>query len=156
MNEGTLPERFWAKVDRTGACWLWTGSLNHHGYGRFRWDGENRLAHRVAYSVLIAPLAKGLEVDHKCHTPRCVNPDHLQAVTHGKNQENRASARRDSASGVRGVYYDARRGKYEAYATLDKVKYSAGVYDDLESAAEAARAMRNRLHTNNLTDRAVA
>ena len=28
-----LAERFWAKVQKTGGCWLWTGGLSGAGYG---------------------------------------------------------------------------------------------------------------------------
>ena len=44
---GTPEERFWAKVDKSGDCWLWTGAVDKGtGYGRF-WNGERTvLPHR--------------------------------------------------------------------------------------------------------------
>ena len=30
------PEAFWAKVNKTTHCWLWTGSKDHWGYGIVR------------------------------------------------------------------------------------------------------------------------
>lgn len=84
MNDGPLPERFWKKVDKTASCWLWTASLAK-GYGQFHMNGALRMAHRVAYEALIGPIAVGLDLDHLCRVPRCVNPDHLEPVTHREN-----------------------------------------------------------------------
>lgn len=82
FGDPTLPERFWSKVERSpDGCWLWTGSINQHGYGR---DGK-RLAHRVVWEALRGPVANGLELDHLCKARRCVNPEHIEAVTHAEN-----------------------------------------------------------------------
>ena len=49
----TLAERFWPLVERgtPSACWPYTGREDLEGYGRFRVDGHDRLAHRVAYQL---------------------------------------------------------------------------------------------------------
>lgn len=80
-------DNFWGKVDKSGAggCWLWTASLHKDGYGQCRIIGKTMLAHRVAYFLLNGPIAKGLEFDHLCRVRRCVNPDHLEPVTHKVN-----------------------------------------------------------------------
>lgn len=78
-----LLARFWAKVNKTGTCWLWMGSKNQSGYGRLRRGGHVGkiiLAHRYAYSALIGPIPDGLVLDHICRVRHCVNPAHLQAV----------------------------------------------------------------------------
>jgi hypothetical protein len=78
-------ERFWAKVDQSGECWVWTASANNVGYGWF-WDGQrNQLAHRWAYELLVGPIPDGLQLDHLCRNRRCVRPDHLEAVTRREN-----------------------------------------------------------------------
>ena len=78
--------RFWAKVspEPTSGCWLWTAGTNR-GYGRVLIDGKNRTAYRVSYELLVGPVPDGLEIDHLCRTHACVNPDHLEAVTHREN-----------------------------------------------------------------------
>jgi hypothetical protein len=78
--------RFWAKVNKTGDCWLWTAGLDKDGYGRFR-VSPTRLAkaHRFAYEVSVGPIPDGLEIDHLCFVRSCVRPQHLEAVTHDEN-----------------------------------------------------------------------
>lgn len=88
-----LEDRFWAKVKKTDDCWLWTASTFTNGYGQFALPtklcgrrGKNALAHRMAYELLVGPIAAGLELDHTCEVNRCVNPAHLEPVAHRVNQ----------------------------------------------------------------------
>ena len=79
-----LRERFWEKVEITEGCWLWRAALSEHGYGVIRMSTPRRMemAHRVAYEMEVEPIPEGLELDHLCRNPRCVNPFHLEPVTH--------------------------------------------------------------------------
>lgn len=76
--------RFMAKVDASGVCWEWTGN-RIRGYGYFQVDGKSALAHRWLYERLVSPLALSLDLDHLCRNRCCVNPDHLEPVTHRVN-----------------------------------------------------------------------
>jgi hypothetical protein len=88
---GTLPplrtpiERFMAKVEFTDTCWEWTARRDVLGYGQLLWNQRAGRAHRVAYEYFVGPIPDGLELDHLCRNPPCVNPDHLEAVTHREN-----------------------------------------------------------------------
>lgn len=84
-------ERFWEHVHKEpdGGCWLWMGALTAaapNGYGRFmRGDGTTTTAHRVSFEWLVGEIPEGLELDHLCRVRRCVNPQHLEPVTHREN-----------------------------------------------------------------------
>lgn len=76
---------FWAKVDKTPTCWLWTAHVGGHGYGTFSlWRAPNRWtlrAHRVSYMIANGRIDDGLVIDHICRVTECVNPAHLRATT---------------------------------------------------------------------------
>jgi hypothetical protein len=76
---------FVAKTEFTETCWLWTGGKTGLGYGQLGVNGHKSLAHRWIYEVCNGPVPAGLELDHLCRIPRCVNPDHLEPVTHRIN-----------------------------------------------------------------------
>jgi hypothetical protein len=82
-------ERFWAKVNKTDTCWLWTASLDTAGYGLFRVNRKLWKAHRFSYELHIGPIPAGLVLDHVkargCTHTNCVNPAHLEPVTSGEN-----------------------------------------------------------------------
>lgn len=80
----TTEDRFWSKVDKSGDCWLWTGSRSV-GYGNLGIDGQTVLAHRYVYELEIGPIPDGLQIDHLCRVRHCVNPDHLETVTQREN-----------------------------------------------------------------------
>ena len=71
MSATSPPERFWAKVDKGGECWVWTASVNNHGYGQFTHKGRPVKAHRFSWF-----LAHGewptQQVLHHCDNPPCV------------------------------------------------------------------------------------
>lgn len=86
MSAGVL-DRIKAKVQVTDAgCWEFTGHrMPGSGYGRVGWDGRLWLAHRVTYTLLVGPIADGMEIDHLCKNKPCCNPAHLEAVTRSEN-----------------------------------------------------------------------
>jgi hypothetical protein len=81
----TLELRFWAKVRRQDDCWEWRGSRNPRGYGKISNKGKLLGAHRVSYEIHKGQIPDGLEIDHLCRNRWCVNPDHLEAVSHAAN-----------------------------------------------------------------------
>lgn len=108
---------FWSRCDRPvlagrpdeNACWGWTGSWAvvartqraEHRYGIFKvWrDGKRRnlYAHRVS-KAFFSSDNPGLELDHTCENKLCVNPRHLEWVTHAENQKRMGARRRTVAA----------------------------------------------------------
>jgi hypothetical protein len=72
-----IGEAFWKRVERTDACWFWTGKV-HQGYGKFHVTHKRAvLAHRLSWELTNGPIPKKLFVCHKCDVRGCVRPDHL-------------------------------------------------------------------------------
>lgn len=73
-------------------CWEWQ-ILSSKGYGKAKPFGltqedrnkKSQTAHRYAYETWVGPIPGGLVVHHKCANRSCINPDHLQAITHEQN-----------------------------------------------------------------------
>lgn len=100
-------ERFWERVEKSDseACWLWTGTVHHGGYGQVHMSGGMRQAHRVAYELTYGPIPRGeghhgVCVCHRCDTPLCCNPSHMFLGTMADNVRDRDRKGRQ-ASGER-------------------------------------------------------
>jgi len=87
-RKGNPADRFWSKVKTPlgiAECWEWIGSKNVDGYGQFGLEGKIIGAYRFAYEQLIGPIPDGMELDHLCRNTSCVNPYHLEPVSHREN-----------------------------------------------------------------------
>ena len=92
-------ERLMSKVNKEpgDGCWLWTGATcGEKDYGQMHvppgGPHSSRLVHRISYEILVGPIPRGLEIDHLCRQPRCVNPAHLEAVENAVNQRRKSEA----------------------------------------------------------------
>lgn len=86
--------RFWNKVKIASrdSCWLWLGSTNPDGYGRFNIKigyYKYRLVqpHRFSWELFYGPIEDNTQVLHKCDIPACINPDHLFLGTISDNMK---------------------------------------------------------------------
>ena len=66
-------------------CWIWQLRTDRNGYGITRHQDASTTAHRAVYLEIVGPIPKGLELDHLCRVRCCVNPNHVEPVTHAEN-----------------------------------------------------------------------
>lgn len=94
----SLVRRFWNSVEQGGPddCWPWKASFRN-GYGAIKHQGRVLSAHRVSYVIHFGEPEPGLVIAHTCDNRSCCNPNHLEAVTPKKNN-NDARKRLEFAS----------------------------------------------------------
>jgi hypothetical protein len=154
--DNSTHERFWAQVDKTETCWIWSGYKSTNGYGRARHNGKQVQAHRVSWEDENGPIPAGKVLDHICHNRACVRPEHLRVTTHKQNMEHRARAQSNSKSGVLGVSWSTPSKKWRVDVKHNRKTIYGGRYSDLAEAEQAAIEIRNRLFTHNNADRIAA
>ena len=85
-----LPQRIQDKFIAGEAptdCWTWTAAKTPRGYGHL-YDPSSRGpggAHRIVYELLVGAIPKGKVIDHLCRNRACVNPVHMEIVSHREN-----------------------------------------------------------------------
>ena len=86
QNQAATVDRFWARVDKSGDCWVWRGARYKKGYGRFSTVGkEGVLASHFAWQLVHGPIPPGMLLCHRCDNPPCVRVDHLFLGTAADN-----------------------------------------------------------------------
>ncbi len=119
--------RFWAKVDKSGDCWLWSGALNDRGYGIFAVGTPPKdaiRAHRWAFENTVGVIPDGLQLDHLCRVRHCVRPDHLEPVTTQENTRRGIESR--SIANPLGAHHHRQDLDNETYVLASAVSASAG------------------------------
>lgn len=121
--------RFWARVDKSGDCWIWTGYLMPKGYGSLYLgykpvEGKKRraypigiTAHRFSYILHYGEIPPGMSVCHKCDNRACVRPDHLWLGTNGDNVRDMYAKGRGGYHGIPGeLHPSAKLTEQQVYA----------------------------------------
>lgn len=79
-------DKLFSSILLNGDCWEYTGEVTPRGYGRiaFRRPGcktGHFSTHRLIYELLKGQIPAGMVIDHLCRNTRCMNPEHLEAVS---------------------------------------------------------------------------
>lgn len=93
----SLMERTRVEAD----CLIWTGSMRPNGYGTVVFQNRQRSVHAVVYHLLNPEFCfqVGTEIDHTCNNRACINPNHLQEVTHTENMRLAVARRKTCRAG---------------------------------------------------------
>jgi len=158
LEPQTFEQRLLSKISVDPAdpegCWLWVAGTDKDGYGTISRDGRTTRAYHATFELYHGPVPAGKILDHVCRVKSCVNPDHLRVSTNKENMENRSGAQRNNrSSGVRGVTWHKRDGRWQVQVQHNGRYHFGGLFDSLDAAAEAARALRLKLFTHNDLDR---
>lgn len=81
------------KICPASGCWIWTGGTSGTGrgghYARMSLDGGTVAVHRTLWINEFGAIPPRKQLDHTCTTRGCVNPAHLELVTHLQNMRRR-------------------------------------------------------------------
>lgn len=72
-------------VNEATGCWEWSGTISVRGYGVLKANGIRYIAHRLSFEQANHPLPSSWDVHHRCGNKRCICPEHLEALPHGRH-----------------------------------------------------------------------
>lgn len=115
-----------------------------NGYILIGIDKKMMSAHRLAFLYMNGDLPEN-EVDHRNRIRSDNTWSNLRLCTHQQNQQNK-SMQKNNKSGVKGVHWVKKAGKWRAQIKHDGKIITVGLFDDLENASRAIKEKRTELH----------
>jgi hypothetical protein len=88
-------------IINSNGCFLCTSHRNMKGRGPYSYPqvkikGKQRNLSRVIYEMIYGPIPPGMVVRHKCDTPLCINPAHLELGTTADNVADKVARNRQA------------------------------------------------------------
>lgn len=78
-------ERFLLNVNvQKNGCWEWTGKTQSDGYAAMYFRSRRVLARRWIYMFVHGEIPAGCHIIDSCNNRICVNPLHMQTITHAE------------------------------------------------------------------------
>lgn len=121
------------------------GRVNKRGYWEVSVDHKRYRSHRLAWLYIYGELPPN-QIDHINRIRTDNRISNLRLATIPENNQNQGK-RRDNTSGVIGVYWDKKNGKWKAQISLNGRVMSLGRYETIEEATTARVAAKAKLHT---------
>lgn len=106
---------------------------------------RNKKKHTILLHRLITNCPDHLQVDHINHNTLDNRDENLRIVTDGQNKQNKNGAYCNSKSGIRGVSWSKREGKWKAQIRVNFKDIHLGYFDDVEQAKVAVEIARKLL-----------
>jgi len=141
-TSSSFAQRVFSKIDASGDCWEWTGTLDGAGYGvlgRGPRGAGNVGAHRAVFELLVGEIPPGMQYDHLCRNHRCVNPDHGEIVTPAENKRRGYSVARLHAERTHCLYGHPLDGMTGGRGGTSRHRYCKTCARQKVSARRAAR-----------------
>lgn len=112
-------------------------SLNGRNYRHGKLDGVPLLAHRVIYKLIY-----GDDPDSTLHSYGNTANNKLESISSGTQEENLKDKKKykNNVSGVNGVSWDKKPGKWKAYIGVNGRPKHLGYFDKLEEAVSVRKA----------------
>lgn len=148
-------DRFLSKIEKDpfSNCINWIASLSAGRVGQFKVAGKMLKAHRVSYVFFNGVLSNDLEINHKCRNPKCIAPDHLEALTREQHNivdrdlitagRRKLAKLKKLSSFPEGVSNNGKN--YKAEIKWKGVKKYLGTFSTISQAAEQYNLIRNEL-----------
>jgi len=134
------------RTEWQGECLVWTGATRHLGYGAMQFRGKVWPAHRVAWTLEKGEIPEGVDINHKCWNPACVNVEHLEEASRQENSSYRKGPNSNNTSGVRNVYWDQDNKNWRVVVVREGVRHTKSGFHSLKSSSEYADQLRKRLN----------
>lgn len=132
-----------------GAVALVDDALFSH-LNQWKWTYDGRYAYRkvnranVYMHQVVAKTPKGYDTDHLNRDKLDNRLENLRATTRSLNKFN-VGLIATNTSGMKGVRWDASRGKWFAFITIMRKMYNLGRFDNVEEALDARKRAESKL-----------
>lgn len=135
----------WLRYQRH-RCGKPAGTIDKWGYVKvLDRDGKKVCAHRVIWEMLNGPIAEGALIDHIDRVRHNNRPSNLRLADDCSNGWNRGK-HRNNKSGIKGVSWNKRRGKWISVISHNRKTLTLGFFDSKGMAAVAYAKAALRFH----------
>lgn len=119
------------------------GYIGDKGYWITRIKNRAERNHRIIFAIYHGYFPQN--IDHKDGNRSNNRIENLRAATIGQNHRNRG-LQKNNTSGIKGVSWDKRRGKWVASVCTKGKQQKLGLFDNICEARDAAENYRDVMH----------